>query len=749
MAFKLRAFGRDIIIGKRLYGVGREQDFFAVQQKFGNWLPAYKDLDYYKGIVYACISAIAEEVANYDPKLKRLRGDQYEDVNSHPFLDLLNNPQPDEPDGISRYDLFEATQSFIELTGEAFWYIPYGEFTRRPKAIHILRPDRMGVDIDDEGNVKGYFLRRMTGDPIPFEVEEIIHFKMFNPKNPYRGLGTIQAGIDYVETDEFSTKFTRNFFRNNAGVTGVLNIKGEVSKNAFQKFVRAWRDKYEGVDSAGKTAIVRESEAEFTKIGLGLDELDMKALKDMTVDQVLMMFRVPRPMVGLTTGEGLGRGNVETFEYIFTKRTVEPKMRRIDSMLQKAFERYFPGDAGFIISHENIIPSDKTFELEERVAAVDMWKTRDEIRDEEGLDPVPGGSELRAPMASLPLSIDITDTEATEAKSTGLTMRIKRKAQAAPEPPAVQKDDLPVDNKEAFRLRLMRNQIIYERRYLKKIKPVLNEQLEEALYNLEAKASSLTKDHQEQIFDEAKAEDEFAKALLPVLFVLLKQQGDIALVFAGDDESEFKITPAMEKYVSNSTQKMARNFNIETIKSLNQTLSEGVLAGESLGKLKKRVEDVYSKAKGFRAERIARTETLKASNKATVFAYKQTGYVTAKKWYANPGHCEMCAEMDGKIVGLDEEYLPIGSSLEYEDANGEAQTYQIDYDDVAEPPLHPNCACAILPVREAKALSKTTEEVERLKTEKEDLLKAVAKDKIYIKELENHLGVDDEPPTEA
>jgi hypothetical protein len=61
-----------------------------------------------------------------------------------------------------------------------------------------------------------------------------------------------------------------------------------------------------------------------------------------------------------------------------------------------------------------------------------------------------------------------------------------------------------------------------------------------------------------------------------------------------------------------------------------QTLAEGVQQGESLGKLKTRVNSVYDQLQSYESERIARTETLKASNYATQWGYDQTGYVTAE-----------------------------------------------------------------------------------------------------------------------
>lgn len=241
----------------------------------------------------------------------------------------------------------------------------------------------------------------------------------------------------------------------------------------------------------------------------------------------------------------------------------------------------------------------------------------------------------------------------------------------------------------------MRNQTAYEKKYISQVKKVLENQRKEALDNLEAKAAGLTKDFQEKLFDDAAADELIRHVLNPVLQALAKDQGDLALLFAGDDEHQFKLNATLLRLITDSTTKMAKNFNDETLNKLNKTLAEGVAEGEGLSKLKSRVEDVYSGAKGYRAERIARTETLKASNYSTNEAYKQTGYVTAKQWYANPGADEECAALDGTIIGLDEDFLKQGGTLEF----GDGQTYQNDYADVTDPPLHPNCRCTILPIR--------------------------------------------------
>lgn len=734
---KLKLFGREILIGKELSQYqGRSDDYWALmQQRYGTDYTVRNRLNAYKNVVYGCVTLIAEACGEYEPYVQRKKGDQWEAID-HEFIQLLNNPSGQDPsaDSFSRFDLFEATVSYMLLQGECFWYMALGKTTKRPREIVILRPDKVGTDIDPKtGKINGYFIRQSFGDPIPLEINEVLRFNLFNPKNPYKGYGPVEAGSDYIGTDESTAKYTNNFFGNNAGLSGVLNIKGEVTKGAFRKFTRAWREKYEGVNNAGKVAILRDSDAVFTPVGSSLSDLGMPDLRKMTLDDVLMMFKVPLPLLGKAEQTGLGRANVEALEYIFAKYNIEKKMQRFDSVLQFALKRYYPEQTDIEIDHEDIIPEDKEFELAERTAAVDKWQTRDEIRDEEGLDSVDGGQQLFVPLNNVPLneaSMTSTTPAATNADGTaaGIKIKITRKVKIKE-----------VTKGERFRLTLMRNQLRYERQYRKVIKPIFKRQRKEALVNLEAHASSLTKDAQQKLFDDAAYDSELVASLEPMLTDLTQTQGGIALAFAGDDQNEFHMTSNIRAILRKNTRRMATNFNDETLEKLNTTLAEGIQAGEGISALKGRVNDVYDAVDDYRSLRIARTETLKASNNATVMAYKQTGYVTGKEWVVNPDACDQCGEFDGKTVGLDDDFLGVGESYTVGEGD-DTTTYTNNYDTIETPPLHPNCRCTIAPVTDTKSLTQNLVS----KKEHEKVLEEQAKDKIYIKELESHLGVDDE-----
>lgn len=235
----------------------------------------------------------------------------------------------------------------------------------------------------------------------------------------------------------------------------------------------------------------------------------------------------------------------------------------------------------------------------------------------------------------------------------------------------------------------MRLQTQYEKIAKKEIRKYLDGQQERILESLPKEKAVDT-----QGLDLKEENGLLTETVSPIVWELAQESGELALLFAGADELEFELTKALRDAIHSSVGLMAGNYNSDTLEQLAESLNEGVAAGENLDKLKKRVEAVYEDARGYRAERVARYETLKGSNAATEAAYKQTGYVKAKRWYTNPGACEFCIVMNGKIVNLGGSFFEVGQNVTGE----EGGEYAVTYDTVFFPPLHPNCRCTIVPV---------------------------------------------------
>lgn len=698
---------------KRLFGTGPIDDFSAIDQ-FTGPSKDIKMLGKYSGVAWRCITTISEAMGGeYEPYFFTKNADgKKTTVAQHPLLDVLNAPNPD----LTAFQLYEGSSTFVELFGEFFWYMVPGKISGQPKEIYLLRPDKVAIVLDKQtGEVIGYKYAAGTGQTsIPFAVDELAHYMTFNPKNAYRGMGTVEASIDYIDTEMEVSRFTRNYFRNNAAMSGVLEVNGKVSREAWNKFVRQWRERYAGVDNAGKVALVRESQVKFTPIGSNISDMQLTDLKQTTVDQILMMFRIPKGMFGMESDEGLGRASVETLEYIFAKWNLNTKMKRYDDFLKRLLNLYY-NKSPLLVEHQNIIPADKVFELSVYNQGVDRWLTRKEIRDK---DPelqnniIDGADQLFVLNTQLPID-DAMSSEQAASKSPVF---------GTPPTP----DDTPADgggdpdddedadknvkvvltkakkkdlDPENFRLALQSKASSYANKYKTAFGTVLTKQKMTVLSNLGhmGKQISFSKALSDDLMNSGDEDNSFQQALLPVLSELVKEQGKLALQFSKSDQ-EYKFSQSLLSALMASTKKMSQNFDATTLAQLNDELTEGIAAGEGFDELSNRVAQVYDQAASWRTDRVARTETQNASNSATVDAYQQNPTVIAMEWFANPGACEFCDELDGTQIGLEDTFVAQGDSVDVTDDDGNQSSYQADYGDVKNPPLHPNCECTVLPV---------------------------------------------------
>ena len=117
---------------------------------------------------------------------------------------------------------------------------------------------------------------------------------------------------------------------------------------------------------------------------------------------------------------------------------------------------------------------------------------------------------------------------------------------------------------------------------------------------------------------------------------------------------------------------LAKLINATTLDAIRSTLAEGFSAGESIQQLTKRIEGYFEDNARFRAERIARTEVISASNEGALHRYELEG-IGKSEFYPSPDACDVCLE-----IAEDPIYIT-------QDSHGVI-------------PVHSNCRCVWLPV---------------------------------------------------
>lgn len=630
--------------------------------------PSFQPQRQVTGVTYKAIDKTGLSLSVYEPIVKRANGDAY--IN-HPLLSLYNNPNPTIG---SASDFIHLYGMLFEIYGETFWYKARGEKTKKVKEVYLLDPSRMELKFNS-GEFVGYVLHKNNGQQVPFTPEEVYHDKRPNPFNEWRGMSVLEKAAVYVETEINVSNFTLNYIRNSGSPSGIVSLP-DMDRAAFNQFTQVWRENYEGPENAGKTGFIRGGEAKFQAVGSTLKDIDQKITKTMAVDDVLMMLEVPKPLLGMTDDNGFGRANLEALYYIYSKEKLEPMMRRLDRIYEHlSLEINQPAS----IEHLSPVPKDKEHDLKIYEKGVNVWMTVNEVREREGLLPLTGGDELQAKSPTIQLGVKSNQAPQTTKKNIKIVKKLP--IQKSEETKKLN------DDQEFFRSKLVTTAEIYTKKFKTSLSSFLNTQEDSII----SKINVSSKAYEEWLFNVRDDSEEMAAVLAPIIIELMEaQSADTAHFLTGE---LLTIPPETRGAVENHIKQISGVFNQDTIKELERTLNEGQKTGESLNKLKKRVEVVYSDAKGYRAERIARTESLKAANSAAELAYKHNGY-TKVAWFVNPGACEFCLALSGRAKTIGGSFLKVGDVL----TGIEGNQMKIDYDDVPTPPAHPNCTCSLVPV---------------------------------------------------
>lgn len=617
-----------------------------------------------RGITYKAIDKIGMSVSGYKPQLQRRVG---ETVETHPIYTLAAQPNPNQ----SGHYFHHLEAMIYEIYGETFWYKVRGDRSGKVKQLYLLNPAQIELKFN-QGELIGYILHKANGEQVPFEIDEIYHDKRPNPFNEWRGLSVMERASQYIDIELTTTSFTLNYMRNNASPSGIVSLP-DMDRDAFKQFAAQWREGYEGPENAGKTAFIRGGEASFKAVGATLKDVDQKITRDMAKDDVLMMFDVPKGLLGTSGDKGMGRAETEALEYIFAKYKVEPMMDRLDEIYENLAKEMDARDTFAEVTHESTVPEDKNYLLQQNKEGVGRWITINEARQASGLPPLEkGGDELGTPPAA--------PTAATDNAKAAKKIVLKKKLTKAEMAKKLNQEQ------EAFRKNLIATNEIYEKKYKSVLSKFVSNQEDTVISRINAS----NKAFEEWLFDVKNEAEKLAELLVPVVLELMEAQGEDVTNFVSGEL--LTISPEIRRKVDQNVLQISGVFNADTIKALEKTLSDGQTKGESLVKLKKRVEDVYGDAKGYRAERIARTETLKASNNTAELVYQQSGY-NEVEWFTNPGACEFCSTFQGQSKKIGTSFLNVGDSVTGN--NGGQMT--VSYENILTPPLHPNCTCSLVP----------------------------------------------------
>lgn len=306
-----------------------------------------------------------------------------EEVVEHPWLDLLTSVNSQT----NRFDLWQLTQLFLELTGNAYWYLLKNS-AGIPAEIWVVPSQKMRVIPDREKYVRGY---RYIGSPDAFfEAEEIIHFRFPSPSSVYYGWAPLQALAAQYNIDLAMNKYEENTFKNSGRADGVVQSDKDVklNKDDMSRLRKEWNKIYGGIQNVSKTIFLPPG-LTYSPVGYSPKELNYVKGRFEMMKAIAAGFGIPLSKI---TVENVNLANAKIGEYQYSKDTVLPRCKRLE---EKINEQVMPlYDSRLFVMYDNPVPEDEEQQLrEDDTYLKNGVYTINEVRERKGLEPVPWGDK--------------------------------------------------------------------------------------------------------------------------------------------------------------------------------------------------------------------------------------------------------------------------------------------------------------------------------------------------------------------
>lgn len=597
-------------------------------------------------LVYAAQKKLAESLARLPFKVYKLdsAGDRVEAPRSDRWRRLFTHPNGYQ-DG---FEFFEGTVYSLLNGGEFFW-----EVTPASDELHLLRPDFMTEKVSPQKGLVGW--QFMVNDQtVDYSADEIVHGMFFNPLNRWRGLSPLAALRLQIESDLEAQAYNRNFYRNSAIASGVLQTTEFLEDSDYERIRGQWEKAHKGSSKASRVGIL-EMGLEWKPTTIPQKDAEFVEQMKLSREAILTVFQVPPAILGLY--EYANYANSESQRAIFYQEGVGPLARRIE----RAAAAILPeGYMAEFLFHEVLRPEFRERQEGYTAAINTGYMSRNEVRRLENLPPMEGGDTLFVPVNTMPLE----------------------RILAAPGPAEGGNQDardIVAGKKHREIKTLDRGSVEYERivhklqRALEKAFEVEGAQVLRRISDMQGLSDVLEGILGPEDADliKAAAEPGMREAIL-----YGARAGEAVLLEVGFATVEpnlraLEILPTM-------LDKFAADVSKTTVGAIRDEIRIGMANGEDIGQISRRVRQYYDEAGQWRAEIAARTETARAYCEGRLDTYRLNG-VAMKEWVTvgDDRVSDTCAACEG------EGQIPIDA------------LFLGEFDG---PPGHANCRCDVFPV---------------------------------------------------
>ena len=260
--------------------------------------------------------------------------------------------------------------------------------------------------IDPAKGTQAAFVQVYQGSIIRAYTQDELAFCIANPRTDVRvngyGHAELEQLVNVITSHLWAEEYNRNFFKQGAAPKGILNIRGDnIAPEQLEAFKRQWISNVTGAQNAWRTPIMQSEEIQYLNMqGTNLD-MEYSRWLDYLIKITCAVFLISPEEIGFSlTAGGMQQPMVETNNEWKIKASKDRGLRPLLRFYADAINRNIIDkiDDSFYLDFVGLDELTERERIELRQQQVQFFRTINEIRADEDLEPVEDGDIIMNPI---------------------------------------------------------------------------------------------------------------------------------------------------------------------------------------------------------------------------------------------------------------------------------------------------------------------------------------------------------------
>lgn len=610
--------------------------------------------------VYACVRIIAETIASLPLNVYRRLKRGKEKATDHPLFDILHN-KPNED--MTSFTYRETLMSHLLLWGNHYSEINLTQ-GGDVYSLYPLLSSRMDVKLKNGKII--YLYKQDDGSQVELSKNRVLHIPGLS-FNGIVGKSPIAMAREAIGLGMALEEFGSRFFANGTNIGGIAMHPGRLGDKAYENLKKSLEEQYQGLGKSHRLLILEEG-MKYEKVTIPPNDAQFLEARKFQLEEIARIFRVPLHLL-----QNLDRGtfsNIEHQSIDFVVHTIRPWLVRIEQAIntqlfsEEERKEYF---AEFVV--DGLLRGD----IESRYRAYAQgrqngWLSANDIRELENMNPIENGDIYLVPLNMIDAS-QVANTQTKQkpknTEENKINLREERSIRSA-----------------ITRARLARSyQGLFENVMVRLIKRERVDILNIAKKSFKDRDITLFREKVEEYYKD------YVDFLITHTKPVFKTYAE-AIEAEAKAEVDFDGDSGLDKFMEDYQTAFNLRYTKENSGRLQNVAQKAVDNG---GDPIKTLEDEFDRWEEKKPEQRSLKETIKIAGAVSIVVYKAAGI--SKLIWRNTGSksCPYCQALDGKVVGIEETFIPAGVDFNPEGADGSMKISGPKF----HPPLHDGCICQI------------------------------------------------------